>query len=441
MIPPLFPFQVEDVERALKWKDVYLGQEMGLGKSRIALELMERNTESHPVRALTCCPGGLKGVWQGEAETWKPHFDTYVVQNKEDAAGIAKAIQTSKDILIICSYDFTFQIPILRQLQSTNWTSIAFEEAHHLSSMTSLRSRACLKNLFPKAAHAIFISGSIKRNKTVDIFPVAHTIAPAVFSSYNKFVSDYCSIEETGRGGIVRDGNKAQSEALGRLLKQTFFIHRVKEDVIDQFPKNLRQIVRLRSDAVDSWRNQAAVKDFALEAQYLIQMNRAPAEGSGFQEVMQEFGLIKAPLVADYSAALKEEGVRHQVIFCWYRSTVDAVTEELQRRGLTTITLKGGDPKKHEKIAQFQAGEADCFVTSFAGAEGVTLTRANYCIMAELSFVLKDNQQAPDRIHRIGQTETCYTKFILLDNQIDDAIYNGYVAKRWVESKILGAEA
>lgn len=440
MIPPLFPFQVEDEQLALQWKDVYLGHEMGLGKTRMALDIAGHyNKIGSRFRILVLCPGGLTGVWQGEIEQWKPDWHSYVVKNGKDDQGIWSFLSPNESPVVICSYSLAFELPVLRVLQKLRWRTVIFEEAHHLSGMQSLRSRACLKNLYPKADHAIFISGSIKRNKTVDIFPVAHTIKPDIFPSYNKFVSDFCSIEETGRGRIVRDGNKAQSETLGRLIKRHFFLHRTKEEVFDQFPKNLKQIVRLQSDAVDNWRNQEAAKDFVLEAQYLLRMNRAPAEGSGFQAQMQEFGLIKAPLVADYAAALKEEGVKHQVIFCWYRSTVDAMTEELQKRGLSTITLKGGDPKKHEKIAQFQAGKVDCFVSSFSGAEGITLTRANYCIMAELSFVLKDNVQAPDRIHRIGQTETCYTKFMLLQNQVDDAMYNGFISKKWVESKILNA--
>lgn len=58
--------------------------------------------------------------------------------------------------------------------------------------------------------------------------------------------------------------------------------------------------------------------------------------------------------------------------------------------------------------------------TPGAAKEGLTLTVANHAIFYDRGFSLDDYLQAQDRIHRISQTEDCYIHNLVAENTIDE---------------------
>ena len=74
-------------------------------------------------------------------------------------------------------------------------------------------------------------------------------------------------------------------------------------------------------------------------------------------------------------------------------------------------------------FAKFQNKQYKVIICSInAAGVGITLTSANHVILAECSWVPGLNQQAIDRVHRIGQDKTVYVDRIHCINSIDDFI-------------------
>ena len=84
---------------------------------------------------------------------------------------------------------------------------------------------------------------------------------------------------------------------------------------------------------------------------------------------------------------------------------------------------------RNESIRKFKTDE-NCrllLATPGAAKEGFTLTVANHAIFYDRSFSLDDYLQAQDRIHRISQTEECFVHNLIAENTIDewvDALLN-----------------
>lgn len=62
------------------------------------------------------------------------------------------------------------------------------------------------------------------------------------------------------------------------------------------------------------------------------------------------------------------------------------------------------------------------FATPASAKEGLTLTMANHVIFYDRGFSLDDYLQAQDRIHRISQTKTCYIHNLIVSESIDEWI-------------------
>lgn len=84
---------------------------------------------------------------------------------------------------------------------------------------------------------------------------------------------------------------------------------------------------------------------------------------------------------------------------------------------------------RNESIRKFKT-DGSCrllLATPGAAKEGFTLTVANHAIFYDRSFSLDDYLQAQDRIHRISQTEECFVHNLIAENTIDewvDALLN-----------------
>ncbi|MCY3827080.1 MAG: DEAD/DEAH box helicase [Candidatus Dadabacteria bacterium] len=97
---------------------------------------------------------------------------------------------------------------------------------------------------------------------------------------------------------------------------------------------------------------------------------------------------------------------------------------------------------RNQSIRRFKSNK-DCRVllaTPGAAKEGLTLTVANHAIFYDRSFSLDDYIQAQDRIHRISQTEECFVHNILakntIDEWVDDLLNAKYQAARLVQGDI-----
>ena len=77
---------------------------------------------------------------------------------------------------------------------------------------------------------------------------------------------------------------------------------------------------------------------------------------------------------------------------------------------------------RNESIRKFKMND-DCRVllaTPGAAKEGLTLTVANHAVFYDRGFSLDDYLQAQDRIHRISQTERCFVHNLIAVNSIDE---------------------
>ena len=77
--------------------------------------------------------------------------------------------------------------------------------------------------------------------------------------------------------------------------------------------------------------------------------------------------------------------------------------------------------ERNKSIDKFRNKEYKIlFATPASSKEGLTLTMANHVIFYDRGFSLDDYLQAQDRIHRISQDKVCYIYNIIMKNSIDE---------------------
>ena len=96
--------------------------------------------------------------------------------------------------------------------------------------------------------------------------------------------------------------------------------------------------------------------------------------------------------------------------------------------------------KRAELVRAFQAGALDVLIGSQAMHAGVTLTRASNMLFVERWWVPSREEQAEDRIYRIGQKNAVNIRYLMAKNTVDNHIAELVDKKRAVIERVMGGE-
>ena len=162
---------------------------------------------------------------------------------------------------------------------------------------------------------------------------------------------------------------------------------------IDEAPDLLKRLLRLV---------QCASNPFLLDESYQEQ----PGKFTRLLELLQEIE------------------VRRKKVIIWssFVGNVEWLTQRLQHLGPERIHGQLPIVTRNESIRRFKT-DGSCRVllaTPGAAKEGLTLTVASHAIFFDRSFSLDDYLQAQDRIHRISQEEDCFVYNLIAKGTIDE---------------------
>ncbi|KAJ9107372.1 hypothetical protein QFC21_000822 [Naganishia friedmannii] len=129
-------------------------------------------------------------------------------------------------------------------------------------------------------------------------------------------------------------------------------------------------------------------------------------------------------LVTDWLAANDEDKI---VIFSQFVTFIELVREHLEGKGIECFTYTGSMSKvdRDATIANFTSPRNPVrviLISTKAGGVGLNLTIANKAICLDLAWNNATEQQAIDRIHRIGQTKPVEVHRIVIPNSVEQRI-------------------
>lgn len=423
----LFPYQIEGVallnEILTKRNAAVLADDMGLGKTAQALEVTKNAR-----RVLILSPASVVGVWETEIEQFYSGSELRISATIESQ----KAIISKNEPYIISSYDMAIRRPILKQLVNQEWDFVIYDEAHNaLGNRESLRCRVSLANLPKVSKKRLFLTGSVTANKIINLWPMYRHCAPDKIPKYWPFAHNYCHVQSNRFGQKVMGGKNL--EKLNKTAR-SFIVRRLKEDVLPDLPEKLYQKVWLHVPEIEADINLQAARDFTEEE---LECDDPPPEVS---TALRELGFKKVKAVTDYLINLKESDEDDRpVVFCNHTAVFQNLIENLANAGYDVGGIEGATSQKERKelIAEFQAGDLDFFVCTSAASEGVTLTRSRTFVSAEMFWRLSTNEQAIDRLHRIGQKHTVNVKWLLVKGTYDENLYRSYQQKKRLKERAI----
>ena len=220
-------------------------------------------------------------------------------------------------------------------------------------------------------------------------------------------------------------------------------IRRLKNEVLPQLPKKIRQIIEIENDenAVKDekvkWKNMCESLGYEEALKKLNEGNQVL-----FNEIAgerQNVALSKVPYVIEHieNLLLSESKI---VLFAHHRAVVEQLVSGLVKYNPVKVVGGMTEKAKNESVISFQ-NDPECriFVGNIqAAGVGLTLTASSTVVFAELDMVPSTMTQAEDRCCRIGASaDSILVQHIVLNGSLDVKLARMLVKKQEVADLIL----
>ncbi len=441
------------------------GDEPGLGKTLQALALLALLRAQGRLRGpvVVVCPANLKANWLDEIAKWVPEAravkldgaKNIVITDRERRA--LPALQGAD--FIVLNYDIA--VHHVETLRALGPGAVVIDESHYIKEPKSQRSKALLR-LVEGVDVRIALSGTPVLNRPKELANQLDWLGLlGEFGGWYKFVARYCAAERT-RFGLNTSGASNLKE-LNERLRALCYTHHKKLEVLTQLPPKRRvyittdltnraQYVKAEDDLRDYLREKVAanIDDVdvsalsAWEVEELIESETAAAlnRAAGAQHLVKIAALRQLAARGKVAAAVEWvddflDSDEKLVVFAAHRDIQQALVDAFKRKGVGLVTILGGDSNDKRDDAK-KAFQSDPGVRLLIGSlkaarEGITLTAASNVLFIEQGWTPGEQEQAEDRVHRIGQEADSVTAWYLIGAQSIDEIMRDLIdAKRGV---------
>ena len=439
----LRPYQragVEWLARLAQWGvGAILADEMGLGKTVQTLALLVDRASLGP--AMVVAPTSVVGNWVDEAARFAPSLRVRLYRGPDRAAELRDL--RAGDVLVTSYAIATLDA---ERLGGITFSSLVLDEAQAVKNASTERSRA-LRGL--RASFWVGLTGTPVENHLGEIWSLMRLICPGLLGTWEQFRGRFAV-------PIEKFGDDGRRRALAALLRP-FILRRTKADVAPELPA--------RTDVVRSVR--LSEEEMALYEELRRSMLEEIAatkttperDGQDLRFVLlaaltrmrqlcchprlvyprTQAGSSKAAYLLQLLADLGQDG--HKVlVFSQFRSFLELLAPRLRQHGFRTLVLDGTTPAetREQRIAAFQAGEADVFLISLkAGGFGLNLTAADTVIHLDPWWNPAVEDQATARAHRIGQQRPVTSVRLVARGTIEESVLGLHTAKRALAAGLL----
>ncbi|SDT19261.1 DEAD/DEAH box helicase [Microlunatus soli] len=404
-----------------------LADDMGLGKTLQTLALIcharERGTGgSEPY--LVVAPTSVVGNWAAEASRFAPDLKVVAITETEGKSGVALPDAVAGADLVLTSY--TLLRIDFDNYAALRWAGMMLDEAQFVKNHQS-RAYQCVRMI--DAPFKVAITGTPMENNLMELWSMFSITAPGLFPGPTAFRDDYAKPIERNHDQTLLDRLRSRV--------RPFMLRRTKEQVAAELPPRQEQVIALdllpkHRKVYQTHLHRERQKILGLlddldanrfeVFRSLTLLRQLSLDASLHDDQYADVPSTKLEALADLVTEILAEEHR-LLIFSQFTGFLTKVAEQLTAAGIDYAYLDGRTKNRPEVIDTFKRGAVPIFLISLkAGGFGLNLTEADYCILLDPWWNPASEQQAIDRIHRIGQTRNVMVYRLVAKDTIEEKV-------------------
>lgn len=420
-----------------------LSDDMGLGKTVQALSLMTAiKNESEKKRStfLIVCPTSVLYHWIEKIANFLPFLNVYV--HFGPSRNLKKFIAPC-DVLLTTYGTLRSDI---KKLSKIPFTLAIYDEVQVAKNHTSLLYQA-LKQI--KAAMRLGLTGTPIENTVRELKAIFDLILPGYMPKDEVFKEIYLI-------PIEKETDELRQAQLSHLVKP-FTLRRKKEEVLKDLPDKMEEIAHcpllqdqyhLYQQVVEKERQElthltqetSSVHIFAI----LMKLKMICNHPACFLKTPYDYQKYQSGKFALFKELLDEALGSNQkvVVFSQYLNMLDIFELYLNHSKIGFATIRGSTKNRAQEIQRFQQDpHCKVFLGSLqASGLGIELTSGNVVIHYDRWWNAAREDQATDRVHRIGQTKGVQVFKLVTMGTLEERIDALIAKKAALMHKVIGTD-
>lgn len=424
-----------------------LCDDMGLGKTHQIMALFVALRESGRGREpfLVVCPTSVISHWEQKIAQHAPGLTATVYHGGERDLAMSLG---GTDVLIT-SYG------ILRRdqeaLAPVGWAVAVFDEIQHIKNAETQAYKAAVSL---RAEVKMGLTGTPIENSLNELKALLDVAIPGYLGSDESFLVRY-------QTPIEKHDDMVQRKQLSRIISP-FILRRLKKTVLDELPPKIedQRVCYLSEEQIKLYRD--AIASRGSELVRTLEQEETPVP---YMHIFALLNMLKqvcnhpALVAGDAAAYTKHQSGKWDlftellteslgsgqkvVVYSQYLEMIEIIKHYLSENDIEFAVLTGASLNRGEIIARFNQ-DPDCrvFVGSLkAGGVGIDLVAASVVIHYDRWWNAAREDQATDRVHRIGQTRGVQVFKLVTRGTLEEKIAAIIAKKRDLMDSIIEEDA
>ncbi|MFZ9596470.1 MAG: DEAD/DEAH box helicase [Bdellovibrionia bacterium] len=390
-----------------------LADDMGLGKTLQAICTIDR-------RCLIVAPTSVLPNWSEQLACFRPTLRVCLYSGK------SRKIDHQADVILTSYAILRLDHEVLTQ---EPWAMILLDEAQSIKNPESQTAQAAHRL---KAPFRLALSGTPVENHLTDLWSLFEFLNPGLLGSLSDFKENRTPLHQLQRKikpFVLRRLKKEVAPELPPKTETTLYceLEPKERDLYDSF------IASTRSEVLDQLEHQGSV---LLALELLLRLRQACCHPDLAQKT--RISELKTPSTKTHQAFQPSSKIRllmeklnesienqhRSLVFSQWTAHLDLIEEALKQAHIRFLRLDGSTRNRGEVVSQFQTDPTIpvLLISLKAGGTGLNLTAADHVYLMDPWWNPAVENQAADRVHRIGQENPVLIHHLVAQNTVEEKI-------------------
>jgi SNF2 family DNA or RNA helicase len=422
-----------------------LADEMGLGKTLQVLYFL--NFIKEKIRpSLIVCPSSLMENWACEIEKFFPSRFNYTIVKGEKEKRLKILKNASFFDILITSYNLLLMDE--DEYEKIEFVYCILDEAQHIKNKSAKRTQS-LKKIHSK--HRVAITGTPLENYPSELWTIFDFLMPDYLGNYQWFKKH---IENP----LLKSDSKSKKETLKLLhtLISPFILRRTKDIVLKELPPKIEQEIRLELTE----KQKLLYLDYVKKAkEKLLTVVQSKGIERSYIEILSTLmrlrqiclhpGIINEELIKEEEISSKTNALleliyesidsgHRIVVYSQFVEYLKIIRLKFYEEEIEHLYMDGRTKDRVGLVEFFNSHDIPVLLASIkAGGVGLNITGADCVIIVDPWWNPTVEEQAIDRLHRMGQKNVVFAYRLITRGTIEEKIRNLQLKKKQIFSDVL----
>lgn len=403
-----------------------LADDMGLGKTIQALSFLEMSVNKRKSPGLIIVPKIVIENWKNEILKFASKLEPIMIYGSFDYSsnlnGNSKKILISTYETVVNHLDFFMKY---------EFSALILDEAHYLKNITSQRRKYITKI---RTKFKLALTGTPIENNLSELWSLMDLLNPGLLGHYRQFMRKYSDID-------IQEKRK-NNEWLRKLIKP-FILRRTKNEVLRDLPPKKEKIIYCEMDEyqrklynrtlysikqeLSSKGTRFEVFDNAIALKGLLYLREICDDPELLPIELKQNSIIKSCKEQVFLEFVKTvmDSNKKIIVYSLFPRILSKLGNAVKKYGWPQFYIDGTTVNRQSLVDEFEKSDEGIFFISLkAGGVGLNLVSCQYVLLYEPWWNIAAEEQATNRIYRIGQEKPVFIYRFITKDSIEEKMHD-----------------